>query len=90
MLRSMAWLWSQCPGWWPVPRLWFMVGWGLWAQPAAIILQTRIWGSPCTGLVGGAEWSIHGDCWWELELDPGVWLQEELRLPASPRLGSGH
>lgn len=68
MLCSMACLWSQCPpGWWPVPRLWFMVGWGVWAQPAAILLQTGMWGSPCTGRVDGAGWStfmgIGGGSW---------------------------
>lgn len=66
MLCSMACLWSQCPGWWPVPRLWFMVGCGFWAQPAAL-LQTGIWGSPRTGRVDGAEWNsfmgIGGGSW---------------------------
>lgn len=57
----MASLWLQCPGWRPVPRLWFMLGWGL------ILLQTGIWGSPCTQLVDGAEWNafmgIGGGSW---------------------------
>lgn len=48
-------------------RLWFMVGRGVWAQPAAILLQTSIWGSPCTGRVDGAEWNtfmgIGGRSW---------------------------
>lgn len=57
MLCSMACLWSQCPGWWPVLRLSFVVGWRVWTQPAAILHQTGIWGSPCTGLVDWAEWS---------------------------------
>lgn len=28
MLCSPACLWSLLPAWWPVPGLWFMVGWG--------------------------------------------------------------
>lgn len=32
-------------------------GLGVWAQPAAILLQTGIWGSPGTWLVDGAEWN---------------------------------
>lgn len=102
MFHSPACLWSPLPGWWPVPGLWFVVGWGssavshvgwgVWARPAAGCEPSpdQDLEQPTHRARGrGCGERLHGGWWWELELDRGLRLQEELKPSASPRLGSG-
>lgn len=70
---------DRVASWWPVPRLWFMVGWG-GLGTASRRLQPFSRQGPAAahgqGSWMGCRECLHGRLWWELELDRGLRPQE--------------